>query len=324
VVSVGHAIVDVLSPSDDDLVSGFGLQKGTMTLVDDQQAEKIYASLGPATEASGGSAANTAACVASLGAAAEFIGRVRDDGLGRVFAHDIRAVGVRFRVEAATSGPGTGRCLIMVTPDAEKTMCTNLGAGAFLSADDVDVTSIQAAKVLYIEGYLCGKPETEAALEKSVGAAREAGTLVAFSGSDPAWVGLHQKELRAFLDRVDILFANEEEAYGLADTDDLDEAVGLLSRRCATVAITLGARGCVVADPSGKITKVAAEPVGRLVDTTGAGDSFAGGFLYGVVGDLGPLRSAQLGGLAAAEVVSHLGARPLTSLAGLARAARLI
>ena len=294
-----------------------------MTLVDDDQAERIYAALGPATEASGGSAANTAACLASLGASAEFIGKVRNDVLGGVFTHDIRAAGVRFDVAAATDGPGTGRCLIMVTPDAEKTMCTSLGVGEMLAWGDVEATSVGAAKVVYIEGYLRGKPQTNTAVESAISAARAAGTLVAFSGSDPAWVELHGDELRELLDRVDILFVNEEEAMGLSRTQSVDDAVDTLRKQCATVAVTLGAKGSVVATEAGTVS-VPAAPVSRVVDTTGAGDSFAAGFLFGVVRDLGPARSAELGALAAAEIVSHLGARPLAPLADLASEAGLL
>jgi sugar/nucleoside kinase (ribokinase family) len=316
VVTVGHAIVDVLAPSEDSLVASFGLEKGTMTLVDDSEAEKIYAALGPATEASGGSAANTAACLASLGASVEFVGKVADDDLGRVFVHDIRAAGVRFEVPPARGGPGTGRCLVMVSPDAEKTMCTNLGVGALLGPDDVGGEAIGAATVVYIEGYLCGKPETDPAVERAVSAAKAGGTLVAFSGSDPSWVDLKRLALDALLDRVDVLFANEAEACGLAGVDTVEAALSTLSRRCPAVAITLGARGSIVATGS-QVVSVPAAPVSRVVDTTGAGDSFAAGFLYGVVRDLGPEASARLGALAAGEIVSHLGARPLARLADL-------
>lgn len=291
-----------------------------MTLVDDGDAERIYAALGPATEASGGSAANTAACLASLGASVEFTGKVRDDGLGRVFTHDIRAAGVRFQVEAATAGPGTGRCLVMVTPDAEKTMCTNLGAGALLTAADMDADAIASAKVLYLEGYLCGKPETDPAVERAVSVARDRGTLVALSGSDPAWVELKRSALDALLDRVDIFFGNEAEACGLTGTDSAEAALVALSHRCQTVAITLGAHGSIVAHAS-EVVSVPAAPVTQVVDTTGAGDSFAAGFLYGVVRDSGPETSARLGAIAAAEIVSHLGARPLARLSDLAATA---
>jgi sugar/nucleoside kinase (ribokinase family) len=323
VVALGHAIVDVLAPCPDELVASLGLTKGTMTLVDNDQAEKIYASLGPATEASGGSAANTAASLASLGGQARFIGKVRDDYLGSIFTHDIRTAGVRFEVDAATAGPGTGRSLVLVTPDAEKTMCTNLGIGGFLGTDDVDVAAIRSSRVVYFEGYLCGKPETAGAVEHAIEAARSAGTRVALSGSDPAWVALHSRELSALLDRVDILFVNEQEAYGLAGAGRLDEAVGVLAARCPIVVVTRGADGSVVAD-SGRLFEVPARPVPAVVDTTGAGDSFAAGFLLGVVRGFEPEQSAQLGALAAAEVVGHLGARPLVSLASLARTAGLL
>ena len=316
VVALGHAIVDVLAPSEDELVAGFGLEKGTMTLVDDLQAEKIYASLGPATEVSGGSAANTAACLASLGAPVEFIGKVRDDSLGQVFTHDIRAAGVRYQLAPGLEGPGTGRCLIMVTPDAEKTMCTNLGIGALLGPDEVDVTAIAAARVVYLEGYLYGDRPTDAAVERAVAAARQADTLVALSLSDPVWVELHGKELDVVLDGVDILFANEQEACGMVGETDPLAAVAALARRCATVAVTRGALGSLVAS-GGEVISVPAAPVAHVVDTTGAGDSYAAGFLYGIINDLGPEHSARLGAAAAAEIVSHLGARPQQSLAAL-------
>ncbi len=261
-VTLGHAIVDVLAPSDDALVAGFGLEKGTMTLIDERQAETIYAALGPATEASGGSAANTAACLASLGGSVQFIGKVRDDDLGRVFIHDIRAAGVEYSVAPAGrsgAGPGTGRCLIMVTPDAEKTMCTNLGIGAQLSPYDVDVAAIRAARVLYLEGYLIGAGFTDAAAERAVTAAGDAGVLVALSLSDPAWVGLRRKELDAVLDAVDLLFANEQEACGLTDQADAAAAAQVLSRRCRTVAVTRGALGSIVATGTEVVSVPAAE-----------------------------------------------------------------
>jgi sugar/nucleoside kinase (ribokinase family) len=324
VIALGHAIVDVLAPSEDSLIESFGLQKGTMTLVDDEQSEKIYSSLGPGSEASGGSAANTAACLASLGAAVQFIGKVSDDGLGKVFTHDIRAIGVRYEVAPADAGPGTGRCLVMVSPDAEKTMCTNLGAGVLLGPADIDVSAVAAAKVVYIEGYLCGQHDSRAAaIERAIAAARASGTMIAFSGSDPAWVELCGDELRAVARQSDILFANEQEAIGLSGADDLDGALRVLSSMCPTVAVTLGAEGCVVVGASGRVA-VGAEAVAHVVDTTGAGDSFAAGFLYGTVRDLGPEVSARLGGMAAAEIVSHLGARPLVSLAERAQQAGLI
>ncbi|HVA74262.1 MAG TPA: adenosine kinase [Acidimicrobiales bacterium] len=319
VVTVGHAIVDVLSPSDDGLVERLGLHKGTMALVDGEKAELIYSSLGPATEASGGSAANTAACLASLGEPVVFVGKVAADPLGKVFSHDIRAAGVRFdsapesRVDA-----GTGRCLILVTPDAEKTMCTNLGIGAMLGPADVDVASITAAEIVYMEGYLYGERHTDQAVEEIIRVAKAAGTKVALSLSDPAWVDLNAPHFDRILDQVDLLFANEEEARRMTDSGDAQSAVEVLAERCETVVVTLGAQGSLVR--TGRdLARVPAAPVDHVVDTTGAGDSYAAGFLYGFVNDLGPERSARLGALASSEVVSHLGARPLRSLAELAR-----
>ena len=327
VVAVGHAIVDVLASCEDAEVAGLGLAKGTMALVDDGRAEAIYSAMGPAIEASGGSAANTAASLASLGARVAFVGKVAEDGLGKVFAHDIRSIGVHFDVAPAPvpspDAPGTGRCLVLVTPDAEKTMCTNLGVGAYLQPADVDAALLGGARVVYLEGYLCGKEESAAGVEEAITVARRSGTQVAFSASDPGWVDLYTEELRALLDRVDILFANEPEALGLSGCDDLDAAVAALAARCPTVAVTLGAAGCVVVHEGSRLTVPAAR-VDRVVDTTGAGDSFAAGFLYGVVNDLGPEVSARLGGLAAAEVVAHMGARPQADLAALAAAAGLI
>ncbi len=317
VVTLGHAIVDVLASASDELVAELGLAKGTMTLVDDQQSERIYARVGPATEMSGGSAANTAVGVARLGASAAFVGKVRDDQLGRVFTHDIRAAGVAFGVPAATEGLPTGRCIVMVTPDAEKTMCTNLGVGDVIVPDDIDEALISRAGILYIEGYLCGLEHTDAAVARALEVARSAGTKVSLSLSDPSWVELHGRDMDALLDQVDLLFANEQEACGMVGTDDVDAALTRLAARCPTVAVTLGAAGSVVA-ADGNIIRVPAEAVEDVVDTTGAGDLYAAGFLYGASRGLGAEASARLGGIAAAEVVSHMGARPVASLRMLA------
>ncbi len=323
VVTLGHAIVDVLSPSEDALVESFGLAKGTMTLIDHEDAEKIYSRLGPSTEMSGGSAANTAACLASLGASVEFVGTVRDDTLGTVFCHDIRAAGVRFSRPPRRDGPGTGRCLIMVTPDAEKTMCTSLGIGAHLGSADIDTGVVAGARVLYLEGYLCGLPESDGGVEAAVTAAREAGTLVSLSLSDPLWVELHGDALDSLLDRVDILFANEQEACGITGTTDVHAAVAALGRRCPTVTVTRGPLGSITA-AEGEVAEVPAVAVESLRDTTGAGDSYAAGFLDGVVRGADPERCARMGTLAAAEVVSHFGARPLASLSALMEKAGLL
>ncbi len=300
VVALGHAIVDVLARTDDDQVASLGLHKGTMALVDGTRAEGLYSAIIPDAHASGGSAANTAACLASLGASVRFVGKVADDELGKVFTEDIRAAGVKYDTRpGGAEGPGTGRCLVLVTPDAEKTMCTDLGAGATIDPADLHLDAISTARVLYMEGYLVGPPDTSATVDHAVDVARRSGTLVAFSASDPGWVELQRDALVGLLERVDILFANEPEALGLSGHADLEAAVEALVQQVPTVAVTLGAQGCVVAGREGFRVRVPAAPVERVVDSTGAGDSFAAGFLYGVVNDLGPETSARLGQLAA-------------------------
>lgn len=325
VVSLGHAIVDVLARTDDLEITALGLQKGTMALVDGDRAQALYAAIVPDAHASGGSAANTAACLASLGATVRFVGKVADDELGKVFSEDIRNAGVDYDTPpGGPEGAGTGRCLVLVTSDAEKTMCTSLGAGATIDPADLHTDAIAAARVLYVEGYLVGPPGTTKTVDRAVEVARDAGTLVAFSASDPGWVELQREALRRLLDRVDLLFANEPEAKGLAGRDELEAAVEDLLNQVPAVAVTLGADGCLIADREGTRVRVPAAPVDAVVDSTGAGDSFAAGFLYGVVNQLGPETSARLGALAAAEVVSHLGARPVTGLRDLAAAAGLL
>jgi sugar/nucleoside kinase (ribokinase family) len=257
VVTVGHAIVDVLAPTADESVAALGLAKGTMTLVDDPAAQRIYNSLGPSTPVSGGSAANTAVGLASLGASAAFVGKVRDDELGDVFAGDIRAAGVAFDVPAGRDGPGTGRCMIMVTPDAEKTMCTSLGIGDLLAPGDIDVDLVAGARVVYLEGYLCGLEHTDGTVEATFDAAARAGTAISLSLSDPLWVELHGPDMARLLDRVQILFANEQEACLLARTDDVTSALRHLSERCETVVVTRGAAGSVVS-AKGEFVEMAA------------------------------------------------------------------
>jgi sugar/nucleoside kinase (ribokinase family) len=317
VVTVGHAIVDVLAPTADESVAALGLAKGTMTLVDDPAAQRIYNSLGPSTPVSGGSAANTAVGLASLGASAAFVGKVRDDELGDVFAGDIRAAGVAFDVPAGRDGPGTGRCMIMVTPDAEKTMCTSLGIGDLLAPGDIDVDLVAGARVVYLEGYLCGLEHTDGTVEATFDAAARAGTAISLSLSDPLWVELHGPDMARLLDRVQILFANEQEACLLARTDDVTSALRHLSERCETVVVTRGAAGSVVS-AKGEFVEMAAQPVAHVVDTTGAGDLYAAGYLYAWLQGAPPQDAARLGGLASAEVISHIGARPQISLRTLA------
>jgi sugar/nucleoside kinase (ribokinase family) len=319
VLSVGHAIVDVLSHCDDDLVARHGLAKGTMTLVDGERAAAVYASMGPGVEVSGGSAANTAAGVASLGGRAAFVGKVADDDLGRIFAHDLRAAGVAYHSEPAVSAVGTARCLILVTPDAERTMNTFLGVAGELGATDVEDERVAAAAITYLEGYLVGLESAEEALARAVAAGRR----VALTLSDPLWVQLHGDAFRALLPDVDVLLANEAEALELTGEANLEAALATLAATCPVVAVTRGARGALATD--GKETvAVPADPVEHVVDTTGAGDLFAAGFLSGLARELPLETSARLGALAAAEVISHVGARPQVALADLAGAAGLL
>lgn len=323
VVTVGHAVVDVLAPAADELVASLGLDKGTMTLVDDERAEAIYRKVEPVAAVSGGSAANTAVGLRSLGGSSAFVGKVRDDELGDVFVRDIREAGVRFDVPQAAAGPGTGRCVVMVTPDAEKTMCTCLGVGDLLDPADVDPGLFGAATVVYLEGYLCGLEHTDATVAAALDAAEAAGATVALSLSDPLWVQLHGPEMAALLPRVGIVFANRDEACLLTGRDDVEAAVADLAARCPTVVVTLGAEGSIVAHRDQRV-RVDAVAVPEVVDTTGAGDLYAAGFLLGHSRGLGPERSARLGSIAAAEVVGHLGARPETPLLTLAEAAGLL
>lgn len=322
VVTLGHAIVDVLAPVGEDVVQGLGLTKGTMTLVDDGRAAQIYASLGTCEQISGGSAANTAVCLASLGRPATFIGRVRDDPLGEVFAADIAAAGVSFEVPAARSGPGTGRSMVLVTPDAEKTMCTSLGAGDLVEPDDVDASLVTAAACLYIEGYLCGAGSAEAAVARAVEAAHAGATPVALSLSDPSWVLAHRQALKELVAGADLVFANEDEARNLTGEASAGDAADHLARQCPLAVVTLGADGCLVVG-RGERHHVEAVPPAAVVDTTGAGDSFAAGFLHGLLGGAGLEDAGRLGALVAAEIVSHVGARPRRPLLALASEAGL-
>ncbi|MEO6121158.1 MAG: adenosine kinase [Acidimicrobiales bacterium] len=310
VVAVGHAIVDVLASADEEMLDRLGLVKGSMALVDAERGEVLYDAMGPAVEVSGGSAANTAAGVASLGGSAAFIGKVRDDQLGAVFAHDIVAAGVGFATPMAPGGPATGRCLVLVTDDAERTMATYLGAAAGLAPADVDVALVARAKVTYLEGYMWDPPEGIAALRAAIAAAHGAGRRVALSLSDPFCVDRHRAEFLALLDDdVDLLFANEAEIVALMGVGSFDEAVASWKGRRPLAALTRGPAGSVVVQGDEVVT-VTAEPVAEVVDTTGAGDLYAAGFLYGYTRRLDLATCAHLGATAAAEIITHLGARP--------------
>ncbi len=319
VLGVGNALVDVLSPTADDFLDGHGLVKGSMALLDAEQAAVLYEEMGPATEASGGSAANTVVGVASLGGASAFIGRVRDDTLGAVFADDLRAAGVHFDTTPATDGQPTGRCLILVTPDAERTLNTFLGAAAELHADDVSPSLVEAATVTYLEGYLFDQPDAKEAFRHAAATAHRVGRQVALSLSDTFCVERHRPDFLALVEHgVDLLFGNDTELCALYQVDRLDDALDLVRRHCQLAAVTLGAAGSLVVSQE-ETMSVPVHPVpGGVVDTTGAGDLYAAGFLYGVTHGRTPFECGALGALAASEVISHLGARPERSLAELA------
>jgi sugar/nucleoside kinase (ribokinase family) len=314
VVGLGNALVDVISHESEGFLAEHGLVKGTMALIDEDQATALYAAMGVGTEMSGGSAANTVAGVASFGGRAAFLGRVRDDQLGRVYAHDLAANGVDFVGQPASDGPATGRCLIVVTPDAERTMSTYLGAGAGMGPDAIDPAVIGDAKVVYLEGYLFDRPEAKEAYRKASRIAREAGGQVALTLSDSFCVQRHLDEWSSLIDdQVDVLFGNADEVQVLCGAP-FDEAVRQLRSRVAVAVITRGAAGSLVATPD-DIVEVPAEPVDSLVDTTGAGDLYAAGFLYGFTNGLPLAECGRLGAVAAAEVIGHTGARPLVPLA---------
>ncbi|MCA1846742.1 MAG: adenosine kinase [Actinobacteria bacterium] len=319
VVAVGSAIVDVLAHVDDDLVVANGLVKGTMVLVDYDRSAALYETMPAGIEVSGGSAANTAAGVASFGGDVAFVGKVRDDALGAIFTHDLRSTGVVYEAPPGTAGPPTARCLILVTPDAERTMSTYLGTAGELSAADVDPALVGTARITYVEGYLVGLPSAEGALAAAMKASHASGRKVALTLSDPIWVDLQRDAFRALLPDVDILLGNETEALGLTGEATLEAAVAVLAKDVGVVALTQGSKGAIASDGRETVS-VPAEPVDKVVDTTGAGDLFAAGFLLGLARERALEECLRLGALAAAEVIGHIGARPQTSLAGLAAA----
>lgn len=310
VAGIGNAIVDVLVHADDALLESLKLSKGVMTLIDAAEAERIYEQLPPGIECSGGSAANTIVGIASLGGTAAYMGKVRDDQLGQVFGHDIRKAGVAFPTQAALAGPSTARCFVLVTPDAQRTMLTYLGACIELTPDDVDAAVIAASQVTYLEGYLYDPPLAKEAFLKASDIAHKAGRQVSLSLSDPFCVDRHRA---AFLDlvagHVDILFANEAELTSLYQTEDFDAAVRQVRGHCRIAAITRGAKGSVVVTED-DVHVIAAQSGVTVVDTTGAGDLYAAGFLYGFTQGRDLATSAMLGGIAAGEVIAHVGARP--------------
>lgn len=320
VVAIGHAIVDVLAESTDDFLAEHSLVKGSMELVDEARAVPLYEKMAEATGAtfvvqSGGSAANTAVVAAMLGAPTTFVGKVRDDELGQEFDRDLGAVGVSFpTVKASGEGPATGRCLINVTPDAERTMCTFLGAARGIRVPDIDEAVFSNAAVTYVEGYLWDEPMAHEALLLAINMVRNAGRKFSFTLSDSFLIDRFRSEfLELIPSSIDILFANEQEICSLFETSDLDKAVELIGSLCPIATVTRGAAGSLVI-VDGKIIESPASHVDKVVDTTGAGDAYAGGFLYGFSEALPLARCADIGNIAAAEVISRLGARPTPGL----------
>jgi sugar/nucleoside kinase (ribokinase family) len=323
VIAIGNAIVDVMAPCDDALIERFGMVRGGMTLIDTPRAKVLYDAMGPAREISGGSAANTLAGLAALGSSCGFIGQVADDQLGEVFAHDIRAGGIRFDTPARAGDPPTARCLIFVTPDGQRTMNTFLGASQYMPPAALDEAAIADAEILYLEGYLWDPEEPRAAMRRAIAAARGAGRKVAFTLSDAFVIDRHGDDFRAMIaaGEIDILFANHVELAALTGLDDFDAGLAQLSPRVPLLVVTRSEQGAVAVQ-GGLRSDVPAEPVARVVDTTGAGDLFAAGFLHGHVTGRPVAECLTLGAICAAEIISHYGARPEADLKQLV-AARL-
>ena len=314
VVGIGNAIVDVLVQSDDSFLANHGLNKGTMALVSAEQAEQLYAAMGPGVETSGGSAANTLAAVAQLGGRAGFIGRVRNDQLGAIFAHDLRATGAFFDTPAAESGAATARCMILVTPDAQRTMCTFLGASVALDPRDLDLSIVRQARVLYLEGYLWDAEPAKRAFLAAAAEVRAHGGQVALSLSDPFCVDRHRQSFLELVEgHVDLLFANEREIMSLYATDSFERATEQVRGHCRLAALTRGEQGSWVLE--GELShSIPIYALGPLLDTTGAGDSYAAGFLYGYTQGLTAERCGHIGSLCAGQVVTQMGPRSQGSL----------
>ena len=319
VLGIGNAVVDVIARTEEDFLLKQGMHKGTMALIDEARAQAIYDAMGPAIETSGGSAANTIVGLASLGSRSAFIGKVKDDELGRTFAHDIRAAGASYTTPPAADGPSTARCYVLVTPDGERTMNTYLGAAQDLHPADIDAELVAASAVLYLEGYLWDPKNAKDAFIKAAKIAHDAERTVALSLSDAFCVDRWRAEFLQLMrsGTVDLIFANETELHSLYQTSDFDTAVAALRADVSAAVVTRSEKGCIVLGPEGT-EAVPAFPIERVIDTTGAGDLFAAGFLSGLARGADDRTCGRLGALAAAEVIQHLGARPETSLRDLA------
>jgi sugar/nucleoside kinase (ribokinase family) len=321
VLAIGNAIFDVLVQTDESFLAQYGMTKGSMALIDEARALAIYDAMGPALEMSGGSAANTIVGIANLGARAAYVGKVKDDQIGRLYSHDIRAAGVAFETRAALDGPATGCSYILVTPDGERTMNTYLGAAQDLMPADIDPAQIAASAMVYLEGYLWDPKNAKEAFLKAATIAHDASRQVALTLSDSFCVDRYRGEFLELMrsGTVDLIFANEAELHSLYQTSDFDAALGQLAKDVKLGVVTRSENGCIVA-AGDAITTVPAFPIDKMVDTTGAGDLFAAGFLFGLVRGAGHDNAGRLGALAAAEVIQHIGARPQTSLKTLAQA----
>ncbi len=321
VVAIGNAIVDVLAPAAETLIAELGMTPGGMQLVDAEQANVLYGKMGAAKEISGGSAANTIAGMAALGRSCGFIGQVADDQFGRVFTHDIKAIGVEFATPARTEQPPTAQCLIFVTPDGQRTMNTFLGASQYLPATALDRAMIEDAAILYLEGYLWDPAEPRAAMRDAIALARGAGRKVAFTLSDNFVIDRHGDDFRALIDagQIDILFANDGEICTLTGESDLEAAIAAIAPKVPMLVVTKGPEGAI-AIKDGERFSVAAEPVAKVVDTTGAGDLFAAGFLSGQAAGRSVADSLTMGAVCAAEIISHYGPRPEADLQALVKA----
>ncbi len=324
VLGIGNAIFDVLVKTDEKFLADHGMTKGGMALIDEARAAAIYRDMGPATTMSGGSAANTIVGVASFGARAAYVGKVRQDEVGNLYTHDIRAAGVAFDTKPAADGPATGCSYILVTGDGERTMNTYLGAAQNLLPADIEASEIAAAKIVYLEGYLWDPKDAKDAFVKAATIAHGAGRQVALTLSDAFCVDRYRDEFVDLMRKgtVDLVFANEAELHSLYQTSDFDTALKALQQDVKLGVVTRSEKGCVVASKDG-VVAVPASPIEELVDTTGAGDLFAAGFLFGLVRDAGYENAGRLGALAAAEVIQHIGARPQVSLKELAQKAGL-
>ena len=316
-VGIGNAIVDVLSQTEDGFLIEHRLNKGAMTLIEAEAADKLYSQMGPGVEMSGGSAGNTMAAFASLGGRGGYIGKVGNDQLGKVFSHDIKASGICFDTPPLEDGPPTARCLILVTPDAQRTMCTFLGACVWIGPGDLNAEMISSAKVTYLEGYLFDKDRAKKTFQKAAEIAHAAGKEVALTLSDPFCVNRHRAEFLELVDHhIDILFANEAEIKALFETDSFDVAVDKIRGLCKIAVLTRSEKGSLIVT-SDQTYKIAAEPVTRIIDTTGAGDAYAAGFLFGYTHGRDLPECGRIAGVVAAEIIAQMGARPQRSLAKL-------